>query len=66
MKIEKLTIKDISSFIGKNENTISGWSTKQPVLLELVKLGAFCKKNNLDKEKITKLIELQGIIKDQV
>jgi len=63
MKIEKLTIKDISNFIDKNENTISGWSTKQPKLLEIVKLGAFCKKNDLDIEKITKLLEVQEAVR---
>jgi len=65
MNIEKPTIKDISNYVKKNENTISGWSTKQPALLEIVKLGSFCKKNNIDVEKITKLVELQEIIKSK-
>lgn len=64
MKIEKLTNKDIANYIGKNENTISGWSTKQPVLHEIVKIGAFCKKNNLDIEKIKKLIEIQEAVRE--
>jgi len=63
MKIEKITTKDIAKYLSKNENTISGWNTKQPALLELVKLGAFCKKNNLDADKITKLVEIQEAVK---
>ena len=65
MKKEKLTVEDISKYIGKETNTISGWNTKQPGLHEIVKLGSFCKKNNLDIEKIKKLVELQEMIKDK-
>jgi hypothetical protein len=65
MNIEKVTVKDIANYVNKNENTISGWNSKNPQLLELVKIGAFCKKNNLDIEKIKKLVELQELIKDK-
>ena len=61
--MEKVTIKEISEYVDKNMNTISGWNTKQPKLLEIVKLGAFCKKNNLDIDKIKKLIEVQEAVK---
>jgi hypothetical protein len=63
MEIKKVTIKDISIYLNKKENTISGWSSKHPTLLELVKIGAFCKKNNLDIEKTKKLIEIKEAVK---
>lgn len=62
---KQLSYKEIGDYLGKSENTIKGWRQKFPVLLELVKIGAFCKHNNLDIEKINKLIELQEIIKDK-
>lgn len=61
--MEKITNKDIAFFLKKQINTINSWNSRNPQLLELTKLGAFCKKNNLDMEKIKKLIELQEIIK---
>lgn len=61
----KTTYKDIAEILGKSENTIKGWKQKFPELLELVRIGVYCKKNALDEEKISKLIEIQRIIKDQ-
>lgn len=61
--MEKVTIKEISEYIDKDVNTISGWNTKQPKLLELVKLGALCKKNNLDIEQIRKLVEIKEAVR---
>lgn len=57
--------KDIAEMLGKNEQTIKGWKNKFPVLLEVVKLGALCKANELDAEKIIKLSELQEILKEK-
>lgn len=62
---KQLSYKEIGDYLGKSENTIKGWRQKFPALLELVKIGAFCKHNNLDIEKINKLIELQEIIKEK-
>ncbi|MDT8338556.1 MAG: hypothetical protein RQ763_05100 [Sulfurimonas sp.] len=62
---KQLSYKEIGDYLGKSENTIKGWKQKFPELLELVQIGAFCKHNNLDIEKIDKLIELQEIIKDK-
>ena len=59
----KVTNKEIAELIGKNEQTIKGWKSRFPELLELVRLGALCKVNNLDAEKIIKLSELQEVIK---
>lgn len=58
-----ITYKEIGDYLGKSENTIKGWKQKFPVLLEFSQIGAFCKKNDLDIDKIIKLIELQDIIK---
>lgn len=62
--MKDITYKEIAKDLGKSTNTITSWKQKFPLLLEYVKLGAFCKKNNLDTEKIKKLIELQNIIKE--
>ena len=62
---KQLSYKEIGDYLGKSENTIKGWRQKFPVLLEFVKVGAFCKKYDLDVEKIEKLIELQEIIKEK-
>ncbi|WP_458701344.1 hypothetical protein ACKGJI_04315 [Sulfurospirillum sp. 1307] len=61
----KITNKEIAQLLDKSEQTIKGWKSKSPKLLELVKLGAICKLNNLDQEKIIKLSELQEVIKNQ-
>jgi transposase len=59
---QKVTNKEIAEIIGKNEQTIKGWKSRFPELLEVVRLGTLCKINNLDKEKIIKLVELQETI----
>lgn len=61
--MENITNGDISQYTGRSTNTVAGWSSKQPKMLEIIRLGALCKKNNLDEEKIAKLIELQEFIK---
>jgi len=61
--MKNILYKDIAEYLGKKEGTIKNWKTNHPILLELVKLGAFCKKNNLDIEKITKLLEVQEAVR---
>jgi hypothetical protein len=63
--MKEATHKEISEYIGKSLNTVNGWTNKFPKLLAIVKLGAFCKKNNLNIEKIKKLVELQEMIKEK-
>ena len=58
-----ITYKEIGDLLGKSENTIKGWKQKFPELLEFVKIGVLCKLNDLDEEKIRKLVELQEMIK---
>ena len=59
---KKITYKELSLLIGKSEQTIKGWKTRFPELLEVVKLGSLCKVNNLSEEKIIKLSELQELL----
>jgi len=60
--MKKATHKEIAEYVNKNVSTINGWRYRNPDLLEIVKLGAFCKKNGLDMEKIQKLVEMQEMI----
>ncbi|WP_299972199.1 hypothetical protein [Sulfuricurvum sp.] len=61
--MKNITNSDISQYTGRSNSTVAGWSSKQPKMLEIIRLGALCKKNNLDEEKIIKLIELQEMIR---
>ena len=63
--MEKVTNKDIAEYTDKSINTINGWKSKFPKLSEIVKLGAFCKKNNITMEHIKKCMELKEIVKDE-
>jgi len=49
--------------LNKSDTTINGWKKRQPALLDAVKLGIFCKKNDLDIDKIKKLIEIKEAVK---
>ena len=64
--MKKITHLDIANYVEKNKTTVDGWTQRQPRLLELVKLGMWCKKNNLDTEKITKLMEFHEMIKGDI
>ena len=55
--------KQIGEFLDKSESTIKGWKKKQPVLLEFVQVGAFCKELGLSIERIEQLLELEHVIK---
>ena len=61
--MKNVLYRDIANLLDKSEGTIKNWKKQHPVLLELTKIGAFCKLNDLDIEKIRKLIELQEMIK---
>jgi hypothetical protein len=63
--ILKITNTDIANFTNKKVGTINHWKRINPDLLELCKLGAFCKKNNLDIEQIKKLVELKELVKKE-
>jgi len=61
---KKVSNKELAEILGKSEQTIKGWKSRFPELLEIVRLGALCKANNLDVEKIIKLTELQKLMKE--
>jgi len=63
--MEKVTYKDIARYLKKSETTIKSWSSRYPEMLELTKLGAFCKKNNITIEHIKKCVELQELVKGE-
>lgn len=63
--IKTPTNDDIASYVDRDKKTISGWRQKQPQLLEIVKLGSFCKKNDLDIEQIKKLVEVKEMLRSQ-
>ncbi|MFW0695673.1 hypothetical protein ACN09X_04695 [Aliarcobacter butzleri] len=58
--MDKATNKDISEYIGKELNTVKGWSSKFPELYNLVRLGMFCQKNNIKEEDIKDLVEFKA------
>lgn len=60
---KEATYDEIGDLLGKSGNTIKGWKQKFPELLKYVKIGVFCAQNNLDEEKIIKLIEIKELIK---
>jgi hypothetical protein len=61
--MKNVTNSDISLYTGRSLSTVAGWSSKQQKMLELIRLGALCKKNGLDEEKIRSLIEVKELIK---
>jgi predicted transcriptional regulator len=64
--MNNVTYKEIAKDLGKQEGTIKNWKKNSPVLLEYVKLGAFCKKNDLTIEKIQQLVKLQSMLKQDI
>ena len=63
---KKVTYKEIAEIIGKNEQTIKGWKQRSPALLEIVKLGAFCKINNITQEKLLHLSKVQQLLEKEM
>lgn len=61
--MKKMSLEEIGNSVNKSAQTINGWKYRNPELLEIVTIGAFCKKNDLDIEKIKKLVEVQEMIK---
>ena len=61
--MKNIIYKDIAEIIGKSEQRIRGYKVNNPELLELLKIGAFCKKNNITIEKLKKCAELQELAK---
>jgi len=62
--MKKVTNTDIAEYTDKSLNTINGWSGKFPKLWELVKTGAFCKKNGINIDMIKNCIQLKKLARD--
>jgi len=62
--MRKITNKDIAEYTNKSIDTINGWSKRQPNLLEICRVGLFCKHNNLSIDRIKKLIDIQEAVKE--
>ena len=63
--MEKVTNKDIANYLDKQVSTINGWTSRNQKLLELTKVGAFCKKNNITIEMIKNCIEIKNMATQQ-
>jgi len=63
--MKKVTYKEIAQDLGKSEGTIKQWKINHPVLLDYVKTGAFCKKNNITIEMIKNCVKLQELAKGE-
>lgn len=61
--MKDITYKDLAQDLNKSEATLKNWKQKFPILLEYVRIGAFCKKNNITIEKLKKCAELQELAK---
>ncbi len=64
--MKNIIYKDIAQYINKSEQSIKGYKVNNPELLEILKLGSFCKKNDLDIEKIKKLIEVKQMFSNEI
>lgn len=64
MEFKKVTNEDIAIYTDKKVGTINHWKRISPGLLELCRIGAFCKKNNITIDKIKKCAELQELAKE--
>lgn len=62
---KKVSNKEIADYLDKSVHTINGWKTKFPKLLEVCKIGVYCKKNNFTIEKINHYEQLEKMLKNQ-
>jgi hypothetical protein len=61
--MEKATNEDIANYTNKKTTTINQWKRIAPGLLELCRIGAFCKKNGINIDMIKNCIELKEMAK---
>jgi len=64
--MKKITYKEIADYINKSEQQIKWYKANNPELLELVKTGAFCKKNNITIEDIKTCIQMKELAKKEI
>ena len=61
--MKKMTLEEIGKFVRKSATTINSWKYRNPQLLEVVKLGAFCKKYNITLDDIKTCIKMKELAK---
>jgi uncharacterized protein YjcR len=61
--MKNVLYKEIAEDLGKSVVTINSWKKNHPVLLEYVKTGAFCKKNNISIEDIKACVQMKQLAK---
>jgi hypothetical protein len=61
--MKKVTYKDIAEYIGKSEQQVKWYKKNNEPMLEILKTGAFCKKNGITIEMIKSCIELKEMAK---
>ena len=64
--VKNITLKDVAKNIHKSYSTIRGYKKNNPDLLEVLKLGTFCKENNLDIEEVKKILEIKEYFHEKV
>ena len=60
----KITNKYIANYLDKQINTVNTWKKRNPKLLNLCRLGAFCVRNGLDMHKLEKLMKIKNILQE--
>lgn len=56
----KITYKEIAELINQTEQNIKQLKNKQPEKLELYKLGALCKKYDINENDLVKLLDIKN------
>lgn len=64
--MKNIFYKDIARHIGKKYNTVKGYKSKSPKLLEILKLGTMCKENNVDITELKRLIKARDAYKETI
>ncbi len=59
----KVTYEEIANFIGRTEANIKYMKKNNPEQLELLKIGAICKKYNIELKDLKALIQMKEEIK---
>lgn len=56
----KIKNKEIAELLGINEVSVSRMKTNDPARFELIRIGAFCLKNNITPKDLRELAQSKG------
>jgi len=62
--MKKIIYKDIAQYTNKSEQQIKWYKANNPDMLNILKMGAFCKKNEITIEDIESLVKLKDIAEE--